>query len=367
MCGEHIKYIALEHLQSAGNKELSGRPEIDETDIRILKTLLKDPRTSFAEIAEDCKLSTNAIRMRFTRLKKTGVITGSTIFVNPKSMGYEGIGLLAIEADINKEQDVMKFLEKIPNVIYNHLHIGKHNIVSMLLIKNVDDLVHTVDLVKRNPHIRKTDTAITENAGPIEHFENLVFNSSNVLPHTGDLSLKDGTHKPKAAYSRVALDTAGQKHFNPSPELDKIDISLIKMLSKDARMSFRKIAKKLGVSTKTAIKRFERLQKGVISRSTITLNLRKIGYLCNAVFCINVSPQGSAAQVVNEIIRIPNVIIATKCVGGIDILAIAPFAKFEELFELKQEIAKISGIKQMEILLEKTFTSWPQNMFSKVL
>ena len=104
------------HLQVIGGKGLSARLEIDKIDVRILKTLMKDPRTSFAEIAKDCEVSTNTIRIRFKRLKKIGVITGSTIQVNPKSLGYESIAFLAIEADIDEEQSVLEFLDHIPNI-----------------------------------------------------------------------------------------------------------------------------------------------------------------------------------------------------------------------------------------------------------
>jgi DNA-binding Lrp family transcriptional regulator len=275
-----------------------------------------DSRISFSEIAKDCEVSTNTIRIRFERLKKSGIITGSTMHVKPKSFGYEGITLLAIEADVDEEQSVLEFLEKIPNIILSHLQIGKHNIVSMLIIKNLDELVHTLDLVKSNPHIRMADTAISANVSSIYHPENLVIEPFDGSQHTNERLLKDETHKLKTNVPPLGLQLAEENHFNPSLKLDKTDLSIISILSKDARVSFRKIAKNLGISTRTVIKRFQRLKKDVIYHSTITLNLKKLGYVCNAILCINVSGQHNTTDVVEEIVRIPNVIMATKCVGG---------------------------------------------------
>lgn len=43
--------------QQRGIVELKGQPEIDETDVKILKILQADPRTSYSQIAETCETS----------------------------------------------------------------------------------------------------------------------------------------------------------------------------------------------------------------------------------------------------------------------------------------------------------------------
>jgi Lrp/AsnC family transcriptional regulator for asnA, asnC and gidA len=366
---KHGRYI--EHKQiSIDNKvkgmhKLSAQPEIDEIDVLILKTLTMNPRISFAEIAKDCKISTNSIRMRFNALKKNGVITGSTVILNPKSLGYEGIAFLAINSDINEEQNVLDFLDEIPHLVQNHSHIGKHNIVSTLVIKNIDEMVQTIDLVKSNPHVWRVDTAICTSGSSMYRPENLFFEPFKGSPYRNE-RLKENETKNSACFSKGNLKAAKEK-INPSLELDKTDTLIIKALELNARVSFRKIAKELGISTKTVIKRFERLKKDVKPRLTITLNLKKIGYCCRAICCITVSDKDKSTIVFEKIARIPNVIMATRCVGDIEILAIAPFSNFEELFKLKQEIAKIPGIREMEILLERNHDTWPKNVFSKLI
>jgi hypothetical protein len=45
---KHTVHIRADHLQVSGGKGVNLRPEIDEIDVKILKTLLEDPRTSCA-------------------------------------------------------------------------------------------------------------------------------------------------------------------------------------------------------------------------------------------------------------------------------------------------------------------------------
>ena len=62
--------------------------------------------------------------------------------------------------------------------------------------------------------------------------------------------------------------------------MDETDSFIVEELKKDARTSFRKIARKLGVSPDTVINRYENLRaEGVIRGSTVVIDPKKIGYL----------------------------------------------------------------------------------------
>lgn len=80
---------------------MNNRPKIDEIDVKIMRALLKSPRASFTEIAENCRKSTLTINKRFNRLKNMGIRTGAITQINPKSFGYSCIADL-IQTDINE-------------------------------------------------------------------------------------------------------------------------------------------------------------------------------------------------------------------------------------------------------------------------
>ena len=73
--------------------------------------------------------------------------------------------------------------------------------------------------------------------------------------------------------------------------MDETDLLIIKKLTEDARISFRKIAKELEVSPDTVINRYKALRESeVIRGSTVVIDPKKLGYSGIAVFMIDASP-----------------------------------------------------------------------------
>jgi len=140
--------------------------------------------------------------------------------------------------------------------------------------------------------------------------------------------------------------------------LDEIDLSIIDKLTKDARMSFRKIAEDLGISPDTVINRYATLhEKGVIRGSTVVINPQKIGYQAMAVFMIDTSPvhivaneatPADSSLVLEKLIQMRNIIVATKTVGDHDLLAIGVARDFKHLIEVRNDISKILGVKDLQ-------------------
>jgi len=139
--------------------------------------------------------------------------------------------------------------------------------------------------------------------------------------------------------------------------LDKIDLFIIEALTKNARTSFRQIAAALNVSPDTIIDRYNGLQeKGVIRGSTIVLNPKEIGYNAMAVFMIDLSPNNENSKkpfdstlIVETLIKMRNIIVASKTVGDHDLMAIGVIKDFNHLAEVRNEIAAVEGVKDMEV------------------
>ena len=134
---------------------------------------------------------------------------------------------------------------------------------------------------------------------------------------------------------------------------------IIKRMTEDARVSFRKIAKELGVSPDTIISRYKTLQeKGVIRGSTVVINPKKIGYNGMVAFMIDASPAHILATeatppeispILEKLIKMRNIILATKTVGDHDLLAIGVVKDFKHLITAGTDIAKIPGVKDVRV------------------
>ena len=138
--------------------------------------------------------------------------------------------------------------------------------------------------------------------------------------------------------------------------MDEVDQKIIEMLSEDARMSFRKIAKVLDKSPDTILNRYKRLlDSGDIRGSTVIVDPRLIGYEGMAAFHIDVSTSGDiksdSTKILKTLIKMPNIIVATKTVGDHDLLAIGVIHDFNHMMRLGKEISAISGIKSIQTAL----------------
>jgi Lrp/AsnC family transcriptional regulator for asnA, asnC and gidA len=138
--------------------------------------------------------------------------------------------------------------------------------------------------------------------------------------------------------------------------MDEIDEKIIEILTTDARTSFRQMAKDLGKSPDTIIKRYEKLrEEGEIRGSTIIVEPRRIGYEGMAAFHIDISTSGGSktdsTSILRALIKMPNIIVATKTVGDHDLLAIGVIHDFSHLMRLGGEIAAIEGVKNIQTAL----------------
>ena len=138
--------------------------------------------------------------------------------------------------------------------------------------------------------------------------------------------------------------------------MDDVDQKIIELLTKDARVSFRKIAKIVDKSPDTIINRYKSLHgSGHIRGSTVIMNTRLIGYEGMAAFHIDVSTSSDVkpdpSEILKTLIKMPNIIVATKTVGDHDLLAIGVIHDFTHLMSVGKEISAIPGIKSIQTAL----------------
>lgn len=151
--------------------------------------------------------------------------------------------------------------------------------------------------------------------------------------------------------------------------MDNTDLEIAKILSKNARVSFRKIAEQLEISPQMVIRRYKRLRKTVFSGSSITVNLEKLGFKASATFCLKISKekQGEITQIYDKITKFPNVIVASRLLGAVDVCLMVPLRSFDEVFEFQQRLAEVEGIEEVDMTLYKAHKSWPRQLYNRLL
>lgn len=149
--------------------------------------------------------------------------------------------------------------------------------------------------------------------------------------------------------------------------MDKIDDAIIDSLTKDGRMSFRRIARELGISPDRVINRYNKLKKGgLLMDPTIVIDLKKIGYTGMVAFIINIMPSEDSKSFLSKIVKIPNVIVATRTVGESNIFAVAAVRGIKDILRVGTQIARIPGYNKKQILITECPKQFPMGMFSRM-
>ena len=95
-----------------------AKTNLDSTDRKILRFLIKNARTPFLEIARECGISGAAIHQRIKKLEDMGVIQGSRMVVDPKSLGFDVCAYISIRvSDLTRQQDTVELLKQIPEIV----------------------------------------------------------------------------------------------------------------------------------------------------------------------------------------------------------------------------------------------------------
>jgi len=329
---------------------MPNRTTIDVTDAKILKTLLKESRTSFTEIAKDCKISVNAVRKRYKRLWKTGIINGAIMQVNPRSLGYKCIANIGIITAREDESKVIEFLRSKPYTRVAFINVFERtNIATIISLHEFEELSETMRDIEANPLIKHANAFVWNKTSGLDHPENLVLAPS--------ISKTDKEPHPKPNITNLE-----------KAKIDGTDRQIAKILSQNSRTPFIKIAQELNISTKNVIQRYNKLKGTVLASSTITVNLKQLGYNAAAHLLIKVANRSKTPAILTNLLQIPNLITVMELFGGeCDLLPIIVLRDYEDLFKLKEQISAIQGIEQLDIILSKPYYTWPLNLFASLL
>lgn len=128
--------------------------------------------------------------------------------------------------------------------------------------------------------------------------------------------------------------------------VNDIDLQIIKLLQEDCRLSFNKIARKLGISVGTAFNHVKNLEKkGILKGYTVIVDSVKLGYSLTALMLIQA--EGSyLTHVENEIAKTANAVAVYDITGDYDAAVIAKFKDRASLNAYLKNLLALPHIKR---------------------
>ncbi len=123
-------------------------------------------------------------------------------------------------------------------------------------------------------------------------------------------------------------------------KVEKLDLDILKILSRDGRSSHRSMAKDLVKSHLTIKNHVDDLEKnGIIKGYSANIDLEKLGYDIIAIIELTIS-KGKMMEVEREIAQKPNIFGVYDVTGKYDAIIIARFRARSELSQMVKIINK---------------------------
>ncbi|MCK6256086.1 Lrp/AsnC family transcriptional regulator [Fictibacillus sp. KIGAM418] len=133
--------------------------------------------------------------------------------------------------------------------------------------------------------------------------------------------------------------------------IDQLDKGIIKLLSKDGRMSFTEIAQRLNVTEKTVRTRYNNLVENNILEVVGVVNPISLGVKVGAIIQISAIPP-RMEDTIKKLQEIAGIRFITLTSGEYQLLVQANVRHYEEITEIVKSIHKIEGINKTNVILQ---------------
>lgn len=128
--------------------------------------------------------------------------------------------------------------------------------------------------------------------------------------------------------------------------LDRVDIEILRVILKDARKSYREVAKELNLSVATVYNRIKKMQaEGVIKGFAPVLDHSKLGFDLTALILLQ-AEGGHLVEVEEEVAKLEEACAVYDITGEFDIAVVAKFKSREALNRFIKNLLKIPYVKR---------------------
>ncbi len=269
--------------------------KLDTKDYKILYELDLNSRQPINRLAKKIRLNKDTVLYRIKRLEEENIILRYQAYINHGKLGYISarLNIKLQNTTPEKEKEIIEFVKKQEIVGFFASCEGNVDLVIWILTKSINKLHEFWNelLNKYANYIEKTEMGIYTKI--IHYPRSFLINKEN---------------------TKEMIFTSIDKE----EKIDKTDIELLKILTKNARSNITTIAQKLNITTKTASVRIKNLEKrGIIQGYTALFNIEKLGYLYYKIYFDLQNTSEEILKKLNKFISIhQNIIYSDYVIGG---------------------------------------------------
>jgi Lrp/AsnC family transcriptional regulator, leucine-responsive regulatory protein len=123
----------------------NGKPELDDTDLRLLEALRDDPRLSISELARRTGISAPTARARVQRMERRGVIRGYRLDLDPAALGRPVAAYVRVRPGPGQLSKIAELARELPEVVECHRITGEDCFLLKVHVREVMALEEVLD------------------------------------------------------------------------------------------------------------------------------------------------------------------------------------------------------------------------------
>jgi DNA-binding Lrp family transcriptional regulator len=310
---------------------------IDDLDKLILEQLLLDGRKSLVDIAKDCGVSSITIGKHFDKLKKEGIITGSTLQINYRHLGLNTVFTLNFRIRPDQSDEICQKIRRMKN-LYILFQFQKFA-SAVFTLNNQEEMNSTKEELKKIRVISDLKTYLWLDIRNQRENLDVLYENARKSQNVTNLNSKE--------------------KINETKKVDELDIKLIDILSINSRMSFRDVSKQVDAAIDTISRRYERLRRNGTIRAIIQINPQKLGYQAGWVVGITFANEVSFKGAFEEYAKFKNCVFIIQTSGETDLILIFLIKNLEEFLEIQDKLMKISSIQILDSNITRLGNVYP--------
>src|SRR5438477_4532070 len=142
---------------------MSHKVNLDKLDYQIIQEMMGNAEISYADLGKKLFVSGGTIHVRIKKLEEIGVVKGTKLNVDIKTLGYDVIAFIGIFLEKSSLYDtVAKELRKIPEIVRLNYTTGNYSMFAEVICKDIQQLRFVLhDELQKIKGIERTETIIS--------------------------------------------------------------------------------------------------------------------------------------------------------------------------------------------------------------
>ncbi|MFA6088767.1 MAG: AsnC family transcriptional regulator [Candidatus Woesearchaeota archaeon] len=335
--------------------------KLDLIDRKILFLLSKNARFSYSTISKYVNLSRESVKQRILKMSSQKVILGFRTVVDVSKLGYSSYHLFiqTNNPKSEKEQNFVNSLILDPDVNALLKYNGKYDFEIAYMLKNVKQIGDKINFLS-NYDLKDYELSVI---------------LSTLLSKSYPKSMMDFD---EFNLSRVGRDGSFHSEFSKfvknsvSVNVDDVDISILRSLCDDSRISMIELSTKVNTSIDTVIYRIKKMiALGLIVEFRPVINYAALGF---SVYCVffrfkNFTRE-KEAEFSAYVKEQKNFLWSCTCIGkynNLSYIIVKDTFEFQEVLQsIREKFCDIIDVYEMMLsFVEYKYTYFPHGLMKK--